>query len=144
EIQNGKFSKEMEGGTLTVASPSNLSPSPNFPVITKPYTTKIQKVLNENSAYVSTPYNVNYVNSPNVHIYQQFDYSSYNIMYNATPEYVPTENSKSFAYINVSNLDPSTGDVSRIKVFLNSEGTVSTWEEINDIEVINTNLLVDT
>jgi hypothetical protein len=39
-------------------------------------------------------------------------------------------------------LEPATGDVSSVKVFTNNNGTVGTWELINDIELEETEIFV--
>ena len=76
------------------------------------------------------------------HTYNEFDNSAYSISYEATPSYTPTQNSESFALVEIKGLEPATGDVSRIKVYTNNKGTVSTWEQVNDIELEETEILV--
>ena len=45
--------------------------------------------------------------------------------------------------IQISDLEPDTGDISRIKVYLNSAGTVGTFEQVNDILLPNTEIFID-
>ena len=76
------------------------------------------------------------------HQFNRFDNSTYSIEYTATPVYTPTENSESFALVKIDNLEPITGDISRIKVFINNSGTVGTWEQVSDIELEETEIFV--
>jgi len=64
------------------------------------------------------------------------------LYYEQSPTYIETQNSESFAFIQVKGLEPATGDVSRIKVFTNNNGTIGTWELINDVELIETEIFV--
>ncbi len=62
--------------------------------------------------------------------------------YEATPQYVTTQNSESFALVQINNLEPASGDVNRVKLFMNNKGTVGTWELINDVELTETEIFV--
>ena len=53
-----------------------------------------------------------------------------------------TENSQSFAYIQIEGLEPATGDISRTKIYTNNKGTVGTWELVNDVELEETEIFV--
>lgn len=142
EIQGGTFTSDMSTGTITVNTPVNPTPTPNFPISTTPYVSTIKKILNPTVALLDTAYTALSSQSISVHTYTNFDYSSFSLYYEQTPTYVETENSQSFAYIQIQGLEPATGDVSRIKVFTNNNGTVGTWELINDIELEETEIFV--
>jgi hypothetical protein len=142
ELRGGIFTSDMSTGTLTVAAPSNPAPPPNFTVSTTPYVSTIKKILTPTTALLDTEYTAYSSQSISIHTFNSFDYSTYSIAYEATPTYVETENSQSFAYIQIKGLQPATGDVSRIKVFSNNNGTVGTWELINDIELDETEIFV--
>jgi len=142
EIQGGTFSSDMANGTITVATPNNPVPLPNYAISTTPYVSTIKKILNPTVALLDTEYTALSSQSISVHTYNEFDYSAFSLAYEQTPTYVETQNSQSFAYIQVSGLEPATGDVSRIKVFTNNNGTVGTWELINDIELEETEIFV--
>jgi hypothetical protein len=91
---------------------------------------------------LDTEYTVYSSQSISGHTYSSFDASAYSISYEATPTYVATQNSESFALMQIKGLDPATGDVSRIKVFMNNNGTVGTWELLNDVELEETEIFV--
>ena len=142
EIQGGTFSSDMATGTVTVSNPINPTPTPNFTISTTAYVSTIKKILNPTVALLDTEYTALSSQSISVHTYNAFDYSSFSLYYEQTPIYVETENSQSFAYIQIQGLEPATGDVSRVKVFTNNNGTVGTWELVNDIELEETEILV--
>ena len=143
EIQGGLFNKEMEGGTITVSSPVNLTPTPQYTPGTTTYKTTVRKVLSDTLMLLDDEFRVASSQSIFTHIYTQFDYSSFSITYEADPVYIPTQNSESFANISLFGLEPATGDVSRIKIFLNGNGSIGTWEQINDIELEENELFID-
>jgi hypothetical protein len=142
EISGGKFTGDMKTGTITVTSPVNPTPTPNFPVVSAPYVSTIKKILSDTTALLDTQYIVYSSQSLSPQIYTAFDYSAFSLTYEATPTYVPTENSQSFALVQIKGLEPATGDVSRIKVYTNNKGTVGTWELVNDVELEETEIFV--
>ena len=132
----------MSTGIITVASPVNPTPTPNFPISTTAYSSTIKKILNPTTALLDTEYTAFSSQSISSHKYDSFDASSFSLYYEQSPTYIETQNSESFAYIQVKDLEPATGDVSRIKVFTNNNGTVGTWELINDVELEETEIFV--
>ena len=143
EIAGGLFTQEMEGGTITVSSPVNPTPTPQYTPGTTTYETTVRKVLSDTLMLLDDNFTVASSQSIFTHTYTQFDYSSFSITYEADPVYTPTQNSESFANISLYGLQPATGDVSRIKIFLNGNGSIGTWEQINDIELEETELFID-
>ena len=142
EISGGTFTSDMSTGTITVATPTNPTPTPNYVVVTTPYVSTIKKILSPTTALLDTDYTVYSSQSISSHTYNAFGYSAFSLSYEATPTYTPTENSQSFAYIQVKGLDPATGDVSRIKVFTNNNGTIGSWDLVNDVELEETEIFV--
>ena len=142
-ISGGKFDGDMVNGTLIVSNPLNPLPTPDISITSNIYTSTISKVLNDTSLQLDLPYQVFDTQSALSHTYNSFDPSAYQINYEATPEYIPTQNSESFALIQISDLEPNTGDISRIKVFLNSVGTVGSFELVNDILLPDTEIFID-
>ena len=142
ELSGGTFTSDMSTGTITVSTPINPTPTPNYAISTTAYVSTIKKILNPTVALLDTEYTALSSQSISIHRYTAFDASSYSLTYEATPVYTETENSQSFAYIEVFGLEPATGDVSRVKVFTNNNGTVGTWELINDIELEETEIFV--
>jgi hypothetical protein len=80
--------------------------------------------------------------SISAHTYTRFNASAFSIAYEATPIYTETQNSESYAVIEIAGLQPATGDISRIKTFMNNNGSVGTWELINDVELDETEIFV--
>ena len=141
-INGGAFIRDMVGGTLTVPSPINPTPTPYYNYTLPTYTTTIKKVLSDNVVLLEKPYMVAASQSLIPHQFIQFDNSTYSIEYTATPSYSATQNSESFALVKIDNLEPATGDISRIKVFINNSGTVGTWEQVSDTELEETEIFV--
>jgi hypothetical protein len=142
ELIGGQFINDMSSGTITVTSPTNPSPTPTYPVNTTEFSSTIKKVLSPTLALLDKEFTVYSSSSLSAHTYNAFDASSYSLSYEATPRYIQTQNSESYALIDIQGLQPATGDVSRIKVFMNNTGTVGTWEQINDIELEETEIFV--
>ena len=142
ELTGGEFESDMKTGTITVASPVNPSPTPAFPISTTPYVSTIKKILTPTTALLDKEYIVYSSESIFPHIYTEFEDSTFSLSYEATPTYVTTENSQSFALVEIENLDPGTGDVSRVKIYTNNKGTVGDYEQINDVELTETEILV--
>ena len=142
ELSNGSFTSDMSTGTLTVTTPINPSPTPVYTPSTTTYVSTVKKILSPTLALLDTEYTVYSSQSISSHTYRNFDASAFTLSYEATPQYIATENSESFALIQIKNLDPATGDVSRVKVFMNNKGTVGTWELINDIELDETEIFI--
>jgi len=142
ELIGGELESDMQNGTLTVSSPTNPTPTPAYPISTTAYTSTIKKILTPTTALLDQEYTVYSSQSIFPHTYNSFDASAYSISYEATPTYVETENSQSFAYIQIEGLEPATGDISRTKIYTNNKGTVGTWDLINDVELEETEIFV--
>jgi hypothetical protein len=141
-ITGGLFTSDMSTGTITVATPINPLPTPNFTISTTPYISTIKKILSPTTALLDTEYTAYSSQSIASHTFTSFNNSAFSLAYEATPTYVATQNSQSFAYIQINGLDPSTGDVSRIKVFTNNNGTVGSYELVNDVELTETEIFI--
>jgi hypothetical protein len=142
ELTGGLFTSDMSTGTITVATPVNALPTATYIPSTTAYSSTIKKILSPSLALLDSAYTVYSSQSISSHTYSSFDASTFSLPYEATPIYSPTENSESFALIQISGLQPATGDVSRIKTFMNNNGQVGTWELINDIELTETEIFV--
>jgi len=142
ELIGGELESDMQNGTLTVSTPTNPTPTPAYPISTTAYTSTIKKILTPTTALLDQEYTVYSSQSIFPHTYNSFDASAYSISYEATPTYVETENSQSFAYIQIEGLEPATGDISRTKIYTNNKGTVGTWDLINDVELEETEIFV--
>jgi hypothetical protein len=142
ELTGGKFESDMQNGTITVSSPVNPTPTPSYPISTTVYTSTIKKILTPTTALLDRPYTVYSSQSIFPHTYNSFTDSAYSVLYEATPTYSETENSQSFAYIQIEGLEPATGDISRTKIYTNNKGTIGTWDLVNDIELEETEIFV--
>ena len=142
ELTGGEFESDMKTGTITVSSPTNPTPTPAYPIVSTPYVSTIKKILTPTTALLDQDYTVYSSESIFPHTYNEFENSSYSLSYESTPVYIETENSQSFAYIQIEGLEPATGDVSRTKVYTNNKGTVGTWELVNDVELEETEIFV--
>lgn len=142
EITGGVFTNDMSTGTIVVASPQNPSPTPNYTPSTTQYQSTIKKILSPTTALLDTEYTVYSSQSISAHTYTRFDDSTFSLSYEATPTYTETQNSESYALIQIAGLQPATGDISRIKTFMNNNGSVGTWELINDVELVETEIFV--
>jgi hypothetical protein len=142
EISGGRFTNDMSTGTITVATPQNATPLPIYTPSTTIYTSPIKKILSPTTALLDTEYTVYSSQSISAHTYTGFTNSSFSLAYESTPTYTETQNSESYALIQIAGLQPATGDVSRIKTFMNNNGSVGTWELINDVELSETEIFV--
>lgn len=142
ELTGGTFTSDMSTGTIIVTTPQNPIPTATYLPANVQYQSTIKKILSPTTALLDTEYIVYSSQSISSHTYTQFANSSYLITYEASPTYVPTENSESFAFIEIKGLQPATGDVSRIKTFMNNNGQVGTWELINDVELTETEVFI--
>jgi len=142
EISAGTFTPDMSTGTLTVTTPQNPSPTPIYTPATTQYQSTIKKILSPTTALLDTEYTVYSSQSISAHTYTRFDNSTFSISYEATPTYTATQNSESYALIQIAGLQPATGDISRIKTFMNNNGSIGTWELINDVELDETEIFV--
>ena len=142
ELSGGTFTSDMSTGTITVSSPTNPTPTPSYPISTTSYVSTIKKILTPTIALLDTEYTAYSSQSISLHTYTNFDASAYSLTYEATPVYTATQNSESFALVQIKNLNPATGDVSRVKLFMNNNGTVGTWELLNDVELEETEIFV--
>jgi hypothetical protein len=142
EITGGKFAADMASGTITIPSPTNPSPTPSYPISTTGFTSTVKKILSPTIALLDTEYTAYSSQTISMHTYTEFANSAFSLAYEAAPQYIETENSQSFAYIQIKELEPATGDVSRVKVFTNNNGTVGNWDLVNDIELQETEIFV--
>jgi len=142
ELTGGEFNSDMNNGTITISTPQSPIPTAIYPPATVQYQSTIKKILSPTLALLDTEYTVYSSQSISAHTYTAFLDSAYSLTYEASPTYVPTENSESFAFIEIKGLQPATGDVSRIKTFMSNNGQVGTWELINDVELTETEIFV--
>lgn len=118
---NLSFTKEIEGGQFSC----------NMNGI--PFSSSVSSVLNSTTLFVNIPVTASLAT---------FLTSNYQISYTSSASLVPTESSRSFADITVSNLDTFSGNIYRMKVFVkSSDNADSDYELIDDTPTIPLNLL---
>ena len=145
-LSGGEFTSDMKGGTITVATPVNPTPTPNYPltdITLINYSSEIKKVLNNSLIYLESPFTFYSSQSISKQEYTEFDDSGFSISYEASPSYTTTQHSESFALTQIKGLEPDTGDITRIKLYASSNGTIGTYELINDINLDATEIFVD-
>ena len=141
EIAGGTFTNDMATGTITVANPVNPLPTPNYAVSNAGYASAVKKILSPTTALLDQEYTV-LTPTVNNHTYTSFAASPFSLSYEASPVYTQTQNSESYGVLQINNLEPAAGDISRIKVFANNNGTIGTWELLNDVELGETEIFV--
>ena len=141
-VDNGEFTPDMVGGTVTITSPINPVPSLKYITGSIPYESVIAKVMSTSSITLRSQYLIDPSQSMYGHRYDNFDLSPYSIEYEATPKYVLTENSESYALIEIDDLQTLSGDVSRIKVFSSNSGTIGTWDLLSDVVLGSTEIFI--
>lgn len=118
---NLSFTREAEGGQFSCL------------VNGTPFSSSINSVLNSTTLFVDIPVTVSLAS---------FLTSNYQIAYTSSASLVPTESSRSFADIIISNLDTFSGNIYRMKVFVkSSDNADSDYEMIDDTPTIPLNLL---
>lgn len=149
-INSNMLQKSYDGAVVTFTSEQNLSPQTGsqyggIDTTTVGFTSSIKKVLNDTTALLSEPYVIDYRDGIHTHTYKSFDSSQVTITYNETGSYESTQNEYSYALVKISGLDPSTGDVSRARVYVKSNGApVSDYRQVYDSTIQANNLFVDT
>ena len=140
-----RFHNDMLGGTLSVTNPVNPIPDSGVTLNSTPsYTSKIKKVLNDTSLLMESTFTYTSSALPlQPQKYTDFDASNYLIDFTVSPIFTVTQNSQSFAITEVSNLDPQSGAVSRMKIYASNNGTVGDYELINDIDLTPTEIFID-
>jgi len=141
-VNNGVFTPDMIGGTVTIPTPINPTPTSKYIAGSIPYTSIIDKVLSTSSILLRSAYLIDPSQSIYGHRYDNFDSSAYSITYESTPTYGSTENSESYALIEINDLQPISGDIARIKVFSNNLGTIGNWDLLSDVVLGDTEIFI--
>ena len=140
---NFNFKKEMISGSIIIANPNNSYPTSNISQTNVTYSATISEIYNATQARVAPFYTIS-SSRFDKHNFKKFDASDYVLTYNESGSIQTTENKKSYAYVKFNNLQSDTGDVYRIKANFKSDGeTKNQWEQIDDIQVFPTNLMID-
>lgn len=131
------FVSDMVNGALNVTA-SNLTPEPNGALDSPYYTTEIKEVVSQYHAILKDRYEAPQSQQyPPYHIPTKFISGSFDLTYQTTPTYSLTENSRSFAHIQLDNVIPISGEIYRIKTSIKSAGTVGTYEVVDDAIILD-------
>jgi len=150
-ISGGAFIRQMEGGTLTVPTPYVIAGDNDE------YQTTIKEVVNVNSAIAGEPYSPpdtqrSYL--PESFIdrtlaigtkgnTKDFINSPYSLRYEIEPTYSATENYKSFAKVNIADMETFSGDVYALKLFMKSAGSDRDFDLMGDVVLESPDLMID-
>lgn len=142
-ISGSTLSQDMEGGTFSVNNPNNLQPTPLYQVSSTQFTSSIKRVISDTTAELETPWVVTGSKTVSYqHIYRSFNFSPYLIQYEDKPGFSKTENTSSYALLTINSLEPATGNIDRIKVFIKGQGDAGTYTQINDISLEEQDLFI--
>ena len=117
------FTRDMIGAQVTASFPSGI------------YTSSISQIINSGTAVMAD----SYISSGN---YSQFTATNFTMSYQGTGSYIPTEYTRSFAAVQLSNLTTFSGDVRRVKFYAKSLDSQGQYEQISDVIVDSNELLV--
>lgn len=145
-----RFYKEMEGGLITINNPIDVYPQPQYPYYTssdEKYEAVITKVINDTTVYLSKPYSRKIIdnkgNIQNIY-FTQFNPTQFNLIYNSKYNVIESEAYKNFAEVIITDLEPISGDVFRIKPYVRSVTDATDYVPMTDIILETTNLLKST
>jgi hypothetical protein len=144
-----RFNKNMEGGTIRIPTPTLPHPNiiGNLYTNDEMYSASIIKVLNSYTIFVDKPYKRQVIDSNNRindNYYQSFQPSHFEVTYSSKYTINESEAYKNFAKITITDFNPISGDVFRIKPFVKSITDASDFVPMTDIILDTTNLLIST
>ena len=140
------FSKPLVDGILKFPTlGSDYQPIANFTPVSFSYETTIVDVISPFEMELEDKLRI-YGNPDKVQTVTSVRTQPYEVTFSYTPSRrLITQNIKSYAQIDISGLQPDSGEVNRIKVFAKSTfKPKSEYELLYDFEVISNNILVDT
>ena len=131
-----EFNRQMIGGNINITA-SLLQPESPYPIDDNIYTTKISRVLSANHAVLEDRFEAPHrLYNPGYHVPKQFGPSDYTLFYETEPTYSLTENSRSFAYVDINALENISGEIYRVKTLIKSAGTVGSYEVVDDTVLV--------
>ena len=143
DVNDTKFTGQMVNGIVTFSNITNPLPVPNITPDSTEFRGRIRKFLNDTIAVLYNPYIVQSTGSLSTHTFNSFDSSNISLKFEDDPVYFTTQNSESYALIQIKDLEPATGDISRVKIYSSGKGTVGSWELVNDITLDGTEIFID-
>ena len=133
------LNSEMAGGSIIL----NNFEEPAIPVATIDgaqsstfFSSSIKEILNSDTLKTETNFTTSFDNRPDViHTYDFIKSADCEIQYVQSGSNLSTENKRNFANITLSDVDPITGLVDKIKVLHKSEGLPGGFELLNEVDV---------
>ena len=133
------LNSEMAGGSIIL----NNFEEPAIPVATIEgaqsstfFSSSIKEILNADTLQTETNFTTSFDNRPDViHTYDFIKSADCEIQYVQSGSNLSTENKRNFANITLSDVDPITGLVDKIKVLHKSEGLPGGFELLNEVDV---------
>jgi len=154
---NFTFTDAMIGGTLIIANPSvvnslplNMQNRSSYLTLPTTYSASITRVLDSSTVELSTPfvYTLPYTTTAGESmstLISKIDSSAnFTASYTQKISVSGTENSQSFANITLSNIEPATGDIYRVKTLYKPAGAFGEFIDLGDTVLESYNVLVDT
>ena len=154
---NFTFTDAMIGGTLLIANPSvvnslplNMQNRSSYLTLPTTYSASITRVLDSSTVELSTPfvYTLPYTTTAGESmstLISKIDSSAnFTASYTQKISVSGTENSQSFANITLSNIEPATGDIYRVKTLYKPAGAFGEFIDLGDTVLESYNVLVDT
>ena len=150
-ISGGAFIRQMEGGILTVPVPNVIRGDNDQ------YQTIIKEVINTKSIIAKTSYSppdTQRTYTPksfqeevfligNRTSTKNFSNSDYTVRYEVEPTYSVTENYKSFAKVNIADMETFSGDIYALKLYMKSVGSDRDYDLMGDVVLESPDLMID-
>ena len=127
--------------------------------VVTPYHANIQDIINDSRVQVKSPFELKTEFSQTGNTQNEFDRefterlqdtadftfddSEFSISYRKKPDFVATQNLRSFAKINLNDINTISGDIHHIKTFMKSQGSVGGFELVNETVLEASELLID-
>ena len=141
------FINDMINGQITMTGSNIL---PDFTgYITSSYSTFSTSIINfldSQTAILDLPWTASISNisaNPVSALVKSANVTAYTMSYTPTPNYSSTENYKSFVNLQINNMDPVSGYLSRIKLYGKSKGSLDQYELLGDSFTNNTEILIN-
>lgn len=135
---SSNFNGEMIGYDLVLSNlinPATPLTTIDNPLSSTEYTASISNLLDNKTAIVDRPFTTKFKDKVGlVHTFDTIQSANYNIRYFQSGSNITTENQQSFANIFFNNVDPITGVVDKVKVFIKSAGLPGEYELLSEVD----------
>jgi len=145
-LSGNRFKREHIGASIKI-TPNNAIPTLDINVTDSTYWTKIKSLPTTSSAVLDVKYYLTADDSNYTYTADRLTNCVYEIHYEDSPIFTDTQNLRSLARLQVNNIDPAVGEVSRAKSFIKSKGSSAAWELVDDTVLKESELqdiLIDT